>query len=369
MGVYKRDEIWWIGYMDANGKWIRESTNSTRKTDAQTILEKKKTESKEGKYPILRKTKKIKFDVFATEYLKECEEKKSYAFYKQMIGRLSKFFGGYSLDQITFPLVKEYKRKRRNDEALNRNKKVSPATVNRELAILRNALNIAVENGHLTYNPIAMRKNLFAKETERQYIFSIDEINALIAEASQPLKYFILLGVNTGMREGEVMGLRWNEIDLNRKIITLTAIRTKSSKTRTIYMNDVVFDLLSKQKLTRQGSEYVFPNLATEKPYKPAKPYKWISHSWKLLLAKCNINPPKDIARPRFQDLRHTYGTKEGEAGTPQVTIRDILGHKYSTTTDRYMRGTEKSKREAADLVQFGSPAGEIVELPKIKAK
>lgn len=369
MAIYLRGEIYHISCGDGHGGRIRLSSWSNRKTDAQALLIKTISDLKDEKYPHLKKREKIKFDVFANEYLKECEEKKSYAFYKQIISQLNKFFGGYYLDQITFPLVKEYKRKRRNNEALNRNKKVSSATVNRELAILRNALNIAVENGRLTFNPIAMRKNLFAKESERQYIFSIDEINSLIAEASQPLKNFILLGVNTGMREGEIMGLRWNEIDLDRKFITLTAIRTKSSKTRTIYMNKVVFDLLSKQRLIRQGSEYVFPNPATEKPDKPAKPFKWISHSWKLLLAKCNINPPKDIARPRFQDLRHTYGTKEGEAGTPQVTIRDILGHKYSTTTDRYMRGTEKSKREAADLVQFGGPAGEIVELPKKKAE
>jgi integrase len=359
MGIYKRGRLWWVAYSDGGGRQLRESSGSEKKTDALAVLEKKRTEVREGKQPILKKGKKVRFDDFSKDYLKEREEKKSYAFAQQMIGQLNKFFGKYHLDQITLPIVKQYKQQRRNDEAVNRGKKVSPATINREISVLRNALNVAVENERLRFNPLVRQgKALFTKENEKQRIFTNEEISALIAEATLPLKWFIILAINTGMRESEIMGLRWNEVDLGGKVITLEASRTKGNRKRAVFMNEVVAALLSERKLQRreQGSEYVFPNPSTEMPY------KWISHSWAQLLEKCKIKPAG-----RFHDLRHTWATRAAEAGVPQVDIKDTLGHRYSQTTDRYMSGTDKRKREAVHLVQFGVPAGEIVELKKAK--
>jgi len=359
MGVYKRGKIWWVAYGNGNGRQIRESSGSNKKADALAVLEKKRTEVREGKPPILKKGKKITFEDFSKEYLKEREDKKSFAFFEQLIMQLNKFFGKYHLDQINLSLAKQYKLKRRNDEAVNRGKKISPSTINREIAVLRNALNVAVENERLRFNPLVHQgKALFTKETEKQRIFTNEEVSALIASSQAPLKWFIILAVNTGCRLGEITGLRWNEVDLRNKVITLTASRTKGNRTRTVFMNKTVAALLSERKLQQKGSEYVFPNPVTEKPF------KWISHSWALLLAKCKIKSPA-----RFHDLRHTWAKRAAEAGVPQVDIKDTLGHRYSQTTDRYISSTDKRKREAVHLVQFGVPAGEIVKLAKTKAK
>ncbi len=371
MGIYKRGRFWWIAYGDGSGRQVRESSKSEKKTDAIAILEKKRTEVREGKNPILKRGKKIRFDEFAGDYLKEREGSKSFPFYRQIIKQLIPFFGKFHLNQISVALAKQYRQQRRGDDAAHRGKKVSPATINRELAVLRNSLNVAVENELLRFNPLAGQGKLFSKENERQYIYTDAEIAALIAEATEPLKSFIVLALNTGAREGEVMGLRWSEIDLSKRIITLTAIRTKGNRTRTIYMNDAVHRLLSERKLHRdiirqkneakgkpkdEGTEYVFPNPST------GRPYRWISHEWKELLEKAKVNPAG-----RFHDLRHTWATRQAENGTPQADIRDMLGHRYSATTDRYMSGTDRRKREAVRLVQFDAPPGEIVELKKAK--
>jgi len=359
MGIYKRGRLYWIAYGDGSGRQVRESTGSEKITKAREKLEEKRSEVRNMKHPFLKTGKKVRFEDFSREYLSEREDKKSFVFFEQMIGQLNKFFGKYHLDQIMLPLAKQYKMKRRNDEAVNRGRKVSPSTINREISVLRNALNVAVENERLRFNPLVKQgKTLFTKETERQRIYTNEEISAMIAEAQTPLKWFIILAVNTGCRLGEITGLRWNEVDLEGKVITLTAGRTKGNRTRTVFMNDVVAALLSERKLQRgeQGSEYVFPNPATEKPF------KWISHAWALLLEKCKIKPPA-----RFHDLRHTWATRAAAAGVPQVDIKDTLGHRYSQTTDRYMAGTDARKRQAVDLVQFGIPAGEVVEMPKAK--
>lgn len=366
-GIFKRGKILWINYRDGSGNLVRESTEGESVADARALLEKKKTEIREGKMPILKKRERVKFNGFAADYLDECKGKKSFPFYERMIEQLKKFFGQYTLDQITIDLVKRYKRERGREHAHNREKRISPASVNRELAVLRNALNVAVENGKLQFNPMAGRSKLFAKENERQYIYSEKEIAALITEAPLYLKRFIIMALNTGCRFGEIAGLRWNEVNLDKRTITLTASRTKGNRTRTIPINEQIHIMLSELKLQKKdrdkGGEYVLPNPDTDKPF------KWISHAWVELLQKCNIeiNPPPPDPRPRFHDLRHSTATNWAAAGVPQSDIRDLLGHRYSSTTDRYMAGTDQRKREAVQRVSYGVPAGEVVELKKAK--
>jgi integrase len=362
-GIYQRNGIYWIAYSDGHGGLIRESTKEMKSIEkVRKILEEKHTEVLQGKHPIVEKGRKMKFSDFAKEYLLECEAKKSFLFIKQIVNKLENHFGRYYLDQITMPVVKKYRMDRRRDTAKNRKDEkgmprlVSPSTVNREIAILRNLLNVAVENGRLKYNPLLFQKKLYEKEHIKQYIFSDAEIKALIAEASLPLRWFILMAVNTGCREGEIMGLRWDEVDLRNKVITLTSVRTKSSRTRTIGMTPAVITLLSELHLKNPKGEYVFPNPET------SKPYKWISHAWKQLKDKCKV--PK-VAR--FHDLRHTFATYQAMSGTPQTVIRDILGHRYSTTTDRYMGSTNEEMKRAFTRVNYGVPAGEIVQMDEKK--
>jgi hypothetical protein len=59
MGIYKRGRLWWVAYSDGSGRQLRESTGSDKKTDALAVLEKKRTEVREGKQPILKKGKKV----------------------------------------------------------------------------------------------------------------------------------------------------------------------------------------------------------------------------------------------------------------------------------------------------------------------
>jgi len=60
MGVYKRGKIWWVAYGNGNGRQIRESSGSNKKADALAVLEKKRTEVREGKQPIKKRNEDLK---------------------------------------------------------------------------------------------------------------------------------------------------------------------------------------------------------------------------------------------------------------------------------------------------------------------
>ncbi len=353
MGLYKVGKIWYISYGDGHGRQFRESSGCQSKEEARMVLNEKMHDRRVDKNPILRKDKKLGFGKFAETYQKDfCQTIKSKPFYIQMLKPLTKFFGKYCLDEIDLHRVQQYRNTRLSDQAVNRGREVSKTTVNRELAILRHAMNKAVEWGYLRFNLVERIK--MEKEPKQERIFSDEEISALIAEASPPLKYFILIAVNTGCRLSEITGLRWSEIDLKRKVITLTAIRTKTQTMRHINMNATLVELFSKLKLNREGSEYVFENQDT------GKPFKWISHSWHRLLKRCKIDPPG-----RFHDLRHTVATKALERGASIVSVQHLLGHQNIATTNRYSHATDEGKKGAVRLIEFEEPKGEVEEFQK----
>lgn len=374
-GLYWRGPRIWMRYC-AGGRVIRESSGSNSIADAVAILEERKTLARQGKFPILRKGRRIKFEAFKDKYLawKETERPRSRLFIHHVVERLNDHFGKFNLDQINEPAVREYMKQQRHRQAINRDKVLSTATVNRRLAILRNMLNYAVKEHYLTKSPVEDWRGFFGEEHERQRLFSRQEIDSMLAYSTYPLREFIIMAINTGCRLREIIELPWHEVDLDRRVITLNARRTKGKRTRTIAMTDVVHRLLAERQLQRDALrkqravagkpegdsiEYVFQNPET------GKHYAGIQHAWKKLLEKCGIKSKPGEPGPRFHDLRHTAATNMAMAGAPQAVIRDILGHKYSRTTDRYMGSTDAARKQALDAIQHDVPAAEIIEFSK----
>ena len=197
MGIYQRGEIWWVDYSDASGNRVRESTGSTRKTDAQAILEKRKTEVRENRQPVLRKIKKVIFSDFVKTFLKEYQGQKgelsegSRKNYEILTKKLVGFFGKLSLEQISDHHIDRYVKERVQDSARGLGKKkISKFTINRELGLLRLILNWAVSERKLRFNQVAVRlsrRKMFDEPPRTRY-FTEDELTAMLANASEPLK-------------------------------------------------------------------------------------------------------------------------------------------------------------------------------------
>lgn len=136
MGIYKRGRVWWVDYFDQNRERIQESSHSTNKRDAESLLNIRKSEILRG---VFRRPVKISLGEFGERYMEHAKiNKRSWLRDEQMLGHLKQFFGSErQLSEITSPDIEGYKMHRR---AL-----VSGSTVNREMALFKRMFNLAIE--------------------------------------------------------------------------------------------------------------------------------------------------------------------------------------------------------------------------------
>ena len=165
---------------------------------------------------------------------------------------------------------------------------------------------------------------------------------------------FFYTEIITGMRQGEICGLRWEDfdeakgtlrvarsVDFVKKELVVGETKTDDGK-RTIYLPDSLRRLLAERK-KGAVSEWIFPNLLKpELPLDPSKAYR----QFKKLL---EIGELPDI---RFHDLRHTFTSHAANSGIAPKTLSEIVGHsKASFTLDTYAHVTGDMQKNAANIV------------------
>lgn len=213
MGTFKKNGKFWVDYY-YHGKRIRKPI-SEKKKDALDYLAKVQTDIMQKRHPMPR-DEKIKFIGIAEIYVERHSSlKKSFNSDKSLLKTLVRYFGDYDLSDFALDVKNHigiYKAARLS-EKVRRGKKypdgkpVSMTTVNRELALLRNILNKAVEWGFLTLNPLQNVKIMFP-ERPMENILQVKELERLITKAKGNLKNQIIIALNTGMRKGEILNLK-----------------------------------------------------------------------------------------------------------------------------------------------------------------
>lgn len=352
MGIYKRPDSnkYWISFY-VNGRRIREAV-STKKSEAEKVLTARLNAINEGKHPVIkkRKSKKIKFASFAEKYITDYSKptKKSYKCDIARLKSLIPYFGDLYIADIENFHIAEYRKLRLQQRAKNRENPVSPATVNRELILLKSILKKASKWENVDLRVIDLD---LTSEEPRERILSAHEMRLLVGNSEPPLKHIILLALNTGMRKSEIYNLEWVNVNLENKFITITAHEAKNKKIRRIPINTSLHDLLRRLNFTRGGSRYVFENPKTGKPFKDLK------RGWESALKKAGI---EDM---RFHDLRHTFASHFLMNGGDLYTLKEILGHKDITTTARYLTITTAHKTKAMEIFAVPENESNIIDL------
>lgn len=324
-GVFKKGANWYVDYY-ADGRRKREMVGPNRVL-AEKVLMKRKIEVAEGKFLDIKKEDRIKFDDFATEYLElHSKHKKSYYTDVKIVGLLKGVFGGRYLYEVTRLDVEKFKAKRATE--------VSPATVNRALAVLKSMYYQAIAWGKATHNPCKGVK-MFKENNERVRFLEKEQIERLLANCCEHLKPIVKVALNTGMRKGEILGLKWRDIDIEHKTIHL--LNTKIGEKRYIPMNTVVIKTII-SVLKHKDSPYIFCNQAGE-------PYGDIKKSWLTAVKKASII---DF---HFHDLRHTFASQLVMSGVDLNTVRDLLGHKSLEMTLRYSHLSPDHRQRAVDTL------------------
>jgi len=200
---------------------------------------------------------------------------------------------------------------------------VAPSTTVRELAILSHVLEVAIRDWDL---PLAknvvklVRRPVIRNERSRR--LSGDEEQRLLdgCDGGQ-IPYFktlLVLAIETGMRRGELLGLRWSDISHNRRVITLAM--TKNGSGREVPLSQRAFDALMDWKSRADvDRSTVFPMTAGA-----------LEQAWRRLLARSNV---KEL---RFHDLRHEGVSRLFERGLNMIEVSSISGHKELRMLKRY---------------------------------
>ena len=247
--IYKRGKVWWIQYY-RNGKPYQESSKSKKKMVARKLLDQREGEIAIGKFPGIHYDKVI-FDDLSKDYLLDYEynSRKSLERAQISVKHLQKFFEGMRVVDITTTRIKAYIKTRMADNASN-------GTINRELAALKRMLKIGEQDNkvsRLPYIPILEENNV------RKGFFEHDEYLSLLSALPSYLRGIVTFAYHTGWRKSEILGLKWNRVDLREGTVRLETGETKNNEARTIYLNPELLRLLKIQNLRKnRNCPYVF---------------------------------------------------------------------------------------------------------------
>ena len=339
--VFKRRDSWVIEYK-LNGQIKREAVGKTgtiTKTVAREILRNRERQVKLGQYDMLDAVIPTLAD-FAKDYLsyvRDTVKKRSWKRDELCLKHLKDFYKGRKLSDIKPQDVDDYKASRLDE--------VAPATVNRELEVLRHLFHLADRwNKYFGKNPVS-RAGLLPLNNRKERILSLDEEKRLLSACDTYMRNIIITALYTGMRKGEAISLKWENVDLDNGIITIDQTNAKSKKARRIPINTVVRRLLLEQRLKSAGSEYVFLS-SKGAPYMRQDS---LNRAFMLALSKAEINGL------RFHDLRHTAATRMIEGGHSIVAVKEILGHASLDMTMRYAHPNESLRTALEGLSAYFS--------------
>lgn len=223
---------------------------------------------------------------------------------------------------LTIKDVDEY-RTRRLGEVTRRGEPPAPATLDREVELLKRTLNYAVSCGRLTVNPLAAAK-LLRRPNVRKSVVDDEQFERLLEASDEALKPIILIAYDAGMRLQEVLKLRWAQLSLKEVVIRLAPDETKGGESRLVILSPRVLEAL--RKITRRlDSEYVLVNPKTGKPWADIK------KMFRRALLSAGLNPGI-----WFHDFRRSFVTNARRAGVPESVVMRMSGHR----TRRFSSGT-----------------------------
>ena len=306
-----------------------ESATFERLTDAKAWAAKIESDMKAGRH--FGASKRHTFADLADEYQRHAKDRKRLMYWRGIFGAdlLANITPGRIGKERDKLLAQETKRK---DPATGEPMKRTGATVNRYLASLSVTLAYAVkELQWLEKNPLESVKK--PKESAGRVRFLSDDERARLLDACRPhadLYLAVVLSLTTGARQGEIMGLRWPQVDFGRRLITLA--KTKNGERRAIPLVGEAFTLLQERAKVRSlKDDRIFPPTGRAKKAE----YLDLRQPWEAALKAAGIT---DF---HWHDLRHTAASYLAMSGVSLVEIAKVLGHRTLQMVARYSHLSE----------------------------
>jgi integrase len=346
---------WWISYRDAAGKRVSESSESTRKGDAERLLQ-RRVGAKAHNLPIIPYAEKLTFNEAAQVVIDDfvANRRKSLVVVKRRIEKhLLPYFGGRRLAGITAADVTAYIAHRqaqgieretdvpatdgKTERKIVRVCDVSNAEINRELQIFKRIFSLAIKSGRIAMRP---HISLLRESGARAGFFEPDQLASVLAHLPAEIAPVIRFAAITGWRiASEVLPLEWRQVDFQAGEVRLDAGTTKNGDGRVFPMTADLRTLLETQhathaRLKKAGTiePWVFWRMVAEGRGGPKKPLPItaFTKAWRnaCAAAGCPGKIPHDLRRTAVRNLVR--------AGVPQTVAMKLTGHKTDSVFRRY---------------------------------
>ncbi len=337
MGVYRIDGSPYFHYsFKIPGRsQVRGSTRTTDRKLALQVYHAKRSQYQKVDYGFERPKVKIRqlIDDFMTLHSKP--SKITWKDDEERLERVGHFLGMDTLlFEVTTAKLEEYRATRLGEG-------VSKSTVNREISVLKTAWNKAEEWGRATSNPVTKIKFYSEKDNAKtRFLDNVEKVRLLNA-CPTPTKRLVFFALNTGIRLGSILKLKWRDIDYNTNLIAVR--RSKSGRTYFVPMSGEVEDML---KSMPSLGEYVFQG-----PESQGSP-KW--GFYRMPFEKAVKQSGLAESGVTFHTLRHTFASDLTMKGNSEKTVAELLGHASTRMTARYSHLSPGSKLAAVEMLPKG---------------
>ena len=332
---------------------FRRSTGLSNRREAQKIEDAFKTQIEKGEVgiedqgpaPTLREFSQQFADFISTRH---AAKPQTVDFYAKKLKQVLRYepLREMRLDRIDEAIVERY--------IVWRRRSVSATSVNRELATLRRLLNVAKEWKVIKVVP---KIRLLSGERQRDFVLSHQEEQRYLAAAPEPLKTVAILLLDTGLRVGEALNLRKDDVHIEPAGARYGWVHVREGKSKNAKRNVPMTGRVSAAVyplLSANTSPWLFPGDSPERAILPTS----LAHIHTRVCRPLVPVGRKLVRKQAFpkefviHSARHTCLTRLGEAGADAFTIMKLAGHSSVTVSQRYVHPTPEAVERAFDRLE-----------------
>jgi len=333
MGLYRRKDspFWWVS-IKVGQRRILESTRTTNRKRAELIYARRLTEleermwTKDYEQGRVRTLKELT-EKYRSEYLHRLKRPDRSEI---IIRHLLAYFGEETTLEAVGDKIGGY-------EAYRRSKypKIAPATIVKELGVLRRLFNIAIKRWRWVRDNPVDRVELPRVNNERVRYLKDEELSLLEKTLPAWLRPIVTLARHTGLRRGNLLGLMW--LHINFQTLTILVPETKNGRPIGIPLTETALKVLEERRAAVPASSpYVF----CDDKGRPLNP-KTVGKVFERVCKKAGIS------HMRFHDLRHDFASCLIQSGIDLNLVRELLGHRDIRMTLRYAHLAPENLRSA----------------------
>ncbi len=333
---------YWIKYYQ-DGRPKQEPTHSFKESDARRLLKLREGAVAKG-LPLNLRADKITVGELLDDLLLDyrVNHQRSYKDFAEPIVRvqLQPAFQHLRAARLTTSMIQGYRDRRLEDEA-------APATINREMALLKRAFNLGRRHTppkvfEVPYIP------MFTEDNVRTGFFEHEEFLALRAALEEPLCPVVTFAYYTGCRRGEILSLRWVQVELDHRVVILEPGTTKNKQGRILPLRGELYEVITMLKAIRDQRCPECPWVFFRARDGRGEPIREFRGAWEKVCKAAGLVDAQGEVNRLFHDLRRTGVRNLIRAGVPERVAMRISGHKTRSVFDRYNIVDERDLHDAA---------------------